>query len=66
MVGKNSGVCALLKREIPYLLSLRCVAHELELTSQDDAKMLCYLKKQKSFFKDCGNTTTIPQKQQES
>lgn len=38
MVGKNSGVYALLKREIPYLLSLHCVAHKLELAFQDAAK----------------------------
>lgn len=64
MVGKIIGVCTLLNREIPYL-SLRCVAHKLELFKMMP-RMLCYLKKQKSFFKDCGNTTTIPQKQQES
>ena len=29
---------ALLKREIPYLLSLHCVAHKLELAFQDAAK----------------------------
>ena len=38
MVGKNSGVYALLQREIPYLLSLHCVAHKLELAFQDAAK----------------------------
>lgn len=49
MVGKIIGVCTLLNREIPYL-SLRCVAHKLELTFQDDAKDVVLFKEAKELL----------------
>lgn len=49
MVGKIIGVCALLNREILYL-SLRCVAHKLDLTFQDDAKDVVLFKEAKELL----------------
>ena len=35
MLGKNNGVAAILKREIPHLCEQHCVAHQEDLAVED-------------------------------
>ena len=38
MTGKHNSVFALLKRDVPSLVSIHCIAHKLELGFQDTVK----------------------------
>ena len=38
MTGKHNSVLALLKRDVPSLVSIHCIAHKLELGFQDTVK----------------------------
>ena len=38
MTGKHNSVSALLKRDVPSLVSIHCIAHKLELGFQDTVK----------------------------
>ena len=40
MVGEVGGVFALLKRDIPHLIKVHCIAHRLELASADTVKAI--------------------------
>ena len=43
MRGRHNGLCARLTEEVPGLLSVHCVAHDLQLASMDAAKELPYV-----------------------
>ena len=42
-VGSEAEVAALLKQDIPYLISIHCVAHKLELATLDACKEVTYV-----------------------
>ena len=43
MLGKNNGVAAILKREIPHLYEQHCVAHREDLAFEDAWKKLALM-----------------------
>ena len=43
MLGKNNGVAAILKREIPHLYEQYCVAHREDLAVEDAWKELSFM-----------------------
>ena len=50
MVGEVGGVFALLKRNIPHLIKVHCIAHRLELASADTVKAIPELEEAKSML----------------
>ncbi|XP_060085540.1 zinc finger protein 862-like [Ylistrum balloti] len=48
MLGCRNGVAALLKQQVPHLMSNHCVAHRLALSSSQAANSIPYLKKFKA------------------
>ena len=47
MVGDMGGVYALLKRDIPHLIKVHCIAHLLELAFSDTVKAVPQLEEAK-------------------
>ena len=43
MMGQRGGVSALIKRDVPHLVSIHCDAHRLELGNKDAIKQVAYL-----------------------
>ena len=50
MVGEVGGVFALLKRDIPHLFKVHCIAHRLELAFADTVKAIPELEEAKSML----------------
>ena len=50
MVGEVGGVFALLKRDIPHLIKVHCIAHRLELALADTVKAIPELEEAKSML----------------
>ena len=50
MVGEVGGVFALLKRDIPHLIKVHCIAHRLELAFADTVKAIPELEEAKSML----------------
>lgn len=50
MVGEVGGVYALLKRDIPHLIKVHCIAHRLELAFADTVKAIKELEEAKSML----------------
>ena len=50
MVGEVEGVFALLKRDIPHLVKVHCIAHRLELAFADTVKAIPELEEAKSIL----------------
>ena len=50
MVGETGGVFALLKRDIPHLIKVHCIAHRLELAFADTVKAMAELEEAKSML----------------
>ena len=49
-IGKNNSVFALLKRDVPCLVSIHCIAHKLELGFQDTVKEVKLFKEVKEML----------------
>ena len=49
-VGEIGGVFALLKHDIPHLIKVHCIAHQLELAFADNVKAIPELEEVKSIF----------------
>ena len=52
MMGDVGGVYALLKRDIPHLIKVHCIAHRLELAFLDTVKAVCQLEEAKDVTRD--------------
>lgn len=50
-VGSQSGLGAILKRDIPYLIQIHCIAHKLELAVLDACKQVNYVEKFQNIVK---------------
>lgn len=50
MLGKRGGVAALIKRDVPYLQEIHCVAHKLELSIKVSTKNILFMLTVTEFF----------------
>lgn len=50
MIGIRNGVVTMIKADVPHLISVHCVTHQLELGIKDSIKQVAYLAKVEDFL----------------